>query len=1130
MTKCRTIFLGDDPANEDLFGNKSYEKTSKSIIEVIKTQQGGKCIGLEGRWGSGKSSIIEFIRKKIEKDNDYAIFIFNAWTHQGDPLRRIILNALLDYLETISWIDEDLKKELLEKINTKVIADEGSNEFLKISTLGYLLIGFLLVFSSIGLGLIGYATEKFGVNFGTDYFISKSFLFGIGSLILPYLIILIIQQLVKDKNNGLLGLIINQIPKTKITVKQEKINPSSYDFKYILNEIIQSVFTDNPNRKLILVFDNLDRISSFDANILISNIEIFFEKYSFDNKYLENLWVIIPYDKEGMFNIWKAQPQIEATNNLKNFLDIPESMLEKKFQIIFPVPSPIISDKYRFFIDQIKKALPDHDRNDFPEIFNFFQQIEKSEYFSPRKIKLFINALCTYHLETDCTIPLKHIAFFIFIKHTVRNYIEIITGNNFENEYKEYISYLGNNLQSNCIALLLNTNRIEALELLTAERLRNHILSLKIGINKEPEFKVTDECLSLSFINLLEEDWFSSPQEYFKATTFLYSKKKTSNASIPFKDQIYRRFLYVFDTFTSFDFSIPNIDNGIIIFFNLFNQSGDIFSKILIKINNSRINENYVIERIDANNLDTFSKLIQSWVQCTEHILNQCSIESNLIKNDEIKINLPFKNTLSIIEYYSALYTITQDKKIILNRNHSIPFDTLNSDFIQLIDKNYISGRHIGFINTMLIINKLKSDIVFNAIDSKLSSEKVNEVTPLLEILYILDRDNAIFEQNITKIVNEKFYFYRYVTKAKGSADNDALAFCLLLHLLYSKYSNTSDPRIRDGFQIVQQIIKKPSDFPDLFISFNNIVKKYKNQKDILSKIIKNKNNYSFIREWLPTLDTEIKSEIDADLVGTNWSIFREILGDEQFDIFLKETFPSEERFSKFLSSNFDEGKILLYIFLLENDYINEHVSLKNVLNQLSSWDREKWSSELSTKDNIHNLLITISKKKISLNLSTAFTDGILDFFKNFLSNNGNVITDPDDKEIFKLINKDSLLNELRKNIIQELCTKQGNFPNKLFLVFGELISYKNIVSDNPNVIESLFNQILINGNDESLQWLVQLFNQYPLILRGLEERDDRNIFFDRIRENLKTQNPKQQYTDLAEILKKNYKDFEKKL
>ncbi|MEO0050452.1 MAG: P-loop NTPase fold protein, partial [candidate division WOR-3 bacterium] len=91
MDKCEIRLLEDIPVEEDKLG--ALQTIVDSIVAVIENNKGGKSILLEGIWGSGKSSVIKLLQKRYRDDRNVAIVIFDAWGHQGDPLRRSFLES-----------------------------------------------------------------------------------------------------------------------------------------------------------------------------------------------------------------------------------------------------------------------------------------------------------------------------------------------------------------------------------------------------------------------------------------------------------------------------------------------------------------------------------------------------------------------------------------------------------------------------------------------------------------------------------------------------------------------------------------------------------------------------------------------------------------------------------------------------------------------------------------------------------------------------------------------------------------------------------------------------------------------------------------------------------------------------
>lgn len=84
---------------------------AEKISELIKNHQNDESfvIGIEGRWGSGKTSFVNLIRQEL-KDNVFMIN-FNPWNFTGqNELIEDFFASLISVLHTSDTEDEDIKK------------------------------------------------------------------------------------------------------------------------------------------------------------------------------------------------------------------------------------------------------------------------------------------------------------------------------------------------------------------------------------------------------------------------------------------------------------------------------------------------------------------------------------------------------------------------------------------------------------------------------------------------------------------------------------------------------------------------------------------------------------------------------------------------------------------------------------------------------------------------------------------------------------------------------------------------------------------------------------------------------------------------------------------------------------
>ncbi|WP_320112043.1 P-loop NTPase fold protein [Draconibacterium orientale] len=99
---------------DDLLGRYSFaEDIVSGLLKTFKTGQASVAIGLNGEWGAGKSSILEFISTEIsnqtrEQITSNIVFRFNPWLFSGQSdLQKSFLTQLGIHLRTIN---PELKK------------------------------------------------------------------------------------------------------------------------------------------------------------------------------------------------------------------------------------------------------------------------------------------------------------------------------------------------------------------------------------------------------------------------------------------------------------------------------------------------------------------------------------------------------------------------------------------------------------------------------------------------------------------------------------------------------------------------------------------------------------------------------------------------------------------------------------------------------------------------------------------------------------------------------------------------------------------------------------------------------------------------------------------------------------
>jgi len=390
-------FLEDSPVPDDYF--KSHEKIADTILNIVKKQKGGKAISLWGQWGSGKSSVIEMLKKKVkdEKEN-ISVFLFDSWEHEGDALKRSFVDKFIDFLIGKDWlkskkergVDKLLDDNLQRKwdlLHGKYKVDTIDTES-KLTTLGQFLVLFLYLYPP--------AIAALSWIFSSDFTVFPFWgWISLGIISVP-LVIGIFGIVFKKKE--IFSLFTKSSVETKTVEKFETPEPTSIEFQSFFDEIVEKCLRED--RKLVIAIDNLDRVKPDVALTLLSTMKPYIQCK--EGKF-ENIWYLIPFDRDSLERIWERNDKSDQKGNRKK--GYADSFLNKIFQIKLNVPQLVLSDWKGFFKDNIKEASSNYFseeeifdiRTIFEILFNSSKVKEgdttKRLFPTPRNIKLFINNL-----------------------------------------------------------------------------------------------------------------------------------------------------------------------------------------------------------------------------------------------------------------------------------------------------------------------------------------------------------------------------------------------------------------------------------------------------------------------------------------------------------------------------------------------------------------------------------------------------------------------------------------------------------------------------------------------------------------------------------------------------------------
>lgn len=429
-------FISNQPSGNDKFEGASQERLSKAISEHFKNidSKNDLCIprivGIEGTWGSGKSNVVKLLEQKL-KENGYFFYEYDAWGNQEDLQRRSLLEQLTDKLvsnnvltgttttkikggkpKTVTW-SEKLKYLLARK--TETVTD-------KYPRLGLGLVSsFLTLFSTIVLANISRILE---INDWGKIIVTLS------PIVLAALIWAVAAFFNKKYRSIGYFLMVYQ-DKVQNDICYETISecePTVQEFTGWMKDLSNGI-NKSKYQKIVIVFDNMDRLPKEKVKQLWSSIHTFFANA---NNGFDNIWVIIPFDEKHLSCAFGDEDS-KAQELTKYFIN-------KTFPIVYRVAPPVITDYQNIFDKLFHEAFGTIIKEKDCSLINRLYRITKKDA-NVREIIVFINALVALHQTWEDEVNIVNMALFTLFKdELLKNPVNAILSGSYLKDVKKLIS------------------------------------------------------------------------------------------------------------------------------------------------------------------------------------------------------------------------------------------------------------------------------------------------------------------------------------------------------------------------------------------------------------------------------------------------------------------------------------------------------------------------------------------------------------------------------------------------------------------------------------------------------------------------------------------------------------------
>lgn len=543
-------FLTDDPEEADQFSGGGHQRSARALANaIVKFSNDDRSIGLEGTWGSGKTTVVTIAERELGNSHPdkFTFFTFDLWANQSIEFRRGFLEGFLDWSK--QYLSESVYKELEKRVRgkTKTVDTKSERQF---SIFGYMLMAslfflpFLVLWASpfsanLHINSIPPSPEADPIELPWLFQILQEYGHVAASGIIGLLAIGFVLQTtylwyekesLRKALDGSFSLFARKSDIDTVTQTIRDGDPTQYEFHEIFTEILSLV--QRGNRRVVFVFDNLDRLPTDHIQEMWSNVRSVFSRDSYQKKPTEAVvTAVVPYDRQHVLSVFEGADKensgsVDEDAQPANSPYMLEDVFRKTFSAVISVAPPITSDVENFFNQSLDGALAGqlesgHKHRLF-QIFDLFLT-EKRTNPTPRQVKSFINDVGMLWYQWQGKISIEAIAIFVLHRASIEaDPKSLQKSDTINNRYRHFT--IKPNLDSELAALAYNVEPDIALEVLlerdVVAALRNPENEQLLKLAESPGFKIQLDRI----LNQNCSGWASGSLEDFKTALSNYTE------------------------------------------------------------------------------------------------------------------------------------------------------------------------------------------------------------------------------------------------------------------------------------------------------------------------------------------------------------------------------------------------------------------------------------------------------------------------------------------------------------------------------------------------------------------------------------------------------------------------------
>jgi hypothetical protein len=1120
-TEHEVRLLPDFPATKDNFG--PHGRIAEAIYRLISTESGGKAIALIGTWGAGKSTIINLLKAK--RNAEVAVFIFDAWAHEGDPLRRTFLEKFISFLSDQKWIIEEKKwaqrlKELAQRSET---TEQTSTPVLTRKGAAY---AFALLLMAVGIAMLGGGPNVSEIQNSKHWYDGKGWLITSAVLTASPLLIIILRlgwallcnvvcgrhkckAVLRQKLGSMARGIFNKQQETIVTSSIKSAEPTSVEFQSWFQELAAETLSQQ--RRLALVIDNLDRVTPEEALKLWASMRAFIDFSEAEKPtWADQLWTIAAFDENAIKRLWqdgRSDETNHADNEKSNGEPLAAAFLEKTFQVRFRIPTPLLSDWMQFFDSQLRTAFPNGQESEFYRVRRIYEIIKTAQVPpTPRNIIIFINqigAICRT-LPLNEEIPLSQIALYVALARPTQEQP------GFQKEighYRGIESYLGDNWLKNLSALHYGVPKEKAAQL----ELGGHVgRAITEGDIDELGCLVAKH--DIQFVtNAVEQivtekiqDWKTiEPRMIGRAAYVLLSPQLLKGAE---GEHLYRLILNAAIDIEKW----PQLDQ----------QSGNGLA-FLIKIENQNQVSKSILSGLARSgpiqNAEISITEISNWLLGVAAV---CDVVAQIGQGDIVSDTYSLaENPANYLMFLGSAALDAAGKKRWRYFHPGCPPETVITLLTGEIGSHLDDARESAIERMLHVACSWPWSPFISAVQSRLQNPNPNpqfqpdEIGRLTRLLLRLRHGNASADQALAEYSQTIWFFHRYsMTKTEPRA----LASMILATMLYNHDGEAGMKSAHMPIGLIQTqntrtqyraFVANPEQEPAVLESILALAPFVLSVDELLTKRITGSPTLPTINLILRSLASRPDSfeSFSPTTIVHHYLVIAEALSGESLEQLLKSSLKNNTLEEELITTKFDPKISDLYLRVI-NIESSEEMKLK-VAQSLRDLPTEDWKNALNQDNHLIPLVERLITQKVSLRIGLELKDALNDFFQTILSQTipSHIVSDYANALFLAMTPEQQLL--FKRDICSKIIRSDSSTSNALALFSDALSDCKILAERADDLVREGFEKILERKIPDEYQWLKDILNKCSDLLSKCH-KETAEDFFDRIKKLNKSQLP----------------------